>query len=154
MKKTLVLILFCNSALFAQTPTNVQPRNIGELLARVIRPLVSSELKACITGSNEALPFYYSGETSFALPPDLERCLSRIPRDSFPNRNPYQDRYTGRILTIHRIEVHDSIARISATYSVIRGPYPEFWNYARGAGVEFRRRKGKWVETDRVEGES
>jgi hypothetical protein len=151
MKKSLVLIfLFCSSGV-AQSPRIVAPADLGNLVARVIQPLVRTELQDCEPGHDQ-LPFYYGGETTFVLPSQLQRCLRILAKDSFPSRNPYQDGYRGRIVTLNYLVVQDSIARVSATYLDIKGPYPQFRNYGRGAAVEFRKRRDKWVETDRVEG--
>jgi hypothetical protein len=152
MKSSLVLIILCSCASLGPTASKPNPEEIGGLVSRVMRLVVSRDFEGCNSVSHERLAFYYSGETSFTLADELRRCISVIPRDSFPNRNPYQDGYRGRILTVNRVEVRDSIARISATYSEIRGLYPQFRNYGRGAAVEFRKRAGNWVETDRVEG--
>jgi hypothetical protein len=151
MKKSFVLIFLSCSAGFAQSPRAVAPTDLGNLVARVIESLVRTELHRCESGRNQ-LPFYYGGETTFLLPSQLQRCLRIVAKDSFPSRNPYQDGYRGRIVTLNYFVVQDSIARVSATYLEINGPYPQFRNYGRGAAVEFRNRRDRWVETDRVEG--
>ena len=152
MKKTLALLLLFNTSAIAQTPGRHLESELGDIIARVVAPLISPQLNDCKSGNADRLPFYYGGTASFTLSPDIQNCLTVIPRDSFPSRKPYQDGFRGRILTLNGVHVQDSVARVSATYYEISGPYPQFRNYGRGASVEFRKRSGKWVETDRVEG--
>jgi hypothetical protein len=150
VKNLLALLILFGDVGLAQTPPTLAPEELGNLVAQTIAPLVAQYAKEC-DSRRVRVPFYYGGDAVFKLPTDVTRCLHLVPPDSFPNRNPYQDGFVGKIIVVNLVEAQDSVARVWATYFVFRGP-PELRNFGHGFFVDFRRRNRRWVEVERAAG--